>query len=295
MSVFDCSSRRGSSPLNTETVPITPDSTTSQRNSSQWESSSSPPINTRQFESSYLDYLQVAHASIEECITACRNWSSQYGAGELQTLSSISSPSSSAPSDPFSSSDAPDPDSGGDAGSRELHTPSETTSLVCDETSESFGPAVPVCKRHEDLLSFLIQLNRVQLQEGSEESEDIVSEFDLLLSDAKYRAFSEPDAVSENARWKNGLEPVQMNSGDFHDNGASDGRVAASEAVVQSRDVKNEVTSVGVDLPSKGNKLIGSALQSGGFTKRYEGLTGSPTIGELCSTNAECFVAGHLG
>lgn len=122
-----------------------------------------------------------------------------------------------------------------------------------------------------------------------------MSEFDLLLSDAKYRAFSEPDAVSENARWKNGLEPVQMNSGDFHDNGASDGRVAASEAVVQSRDVKNEVTSVGVDLPSKGNKLTGSALQSGGFTKRYEGLTGSPTIGELCSTNAECFVAGHLG
>lgn len=281
--------------MNTEVEPITPESTASQRTSSQWESSSSPPINTRQWESSYLDYLQLAHASIEECIAACRNWSSHYGGGEVQTFSSISSPSSSTPSDPFSSSDVPSPDSGGDGGGKELHVLSETTSPVCDEISELVGQAIPVGKRHEDLLSFLVQLNRVQLPEGSEESEDILSEFDLLLSDAKERGFSESDVVletpdsvvrcyprSENARRNNGLESAQTHSGELLDSIASDARVTASEAQVQSPDVKNEVTNV---EPSKETKMAGSAYQSVGLTKRYVGLTGSPTIGEFCSMN----------
>jgi len=69
---------------------------------------------------------------------------------------------------------------------------------------------------------------------------------------------------------------VQMNSGDLLDNTASGGRFTASEAQVQSPDVKNEGTNVGLDLPSKETKMAASAV---GWTKRYAGLTGSPTIG----------------
>lgn len=148
---------------------------------------------------------------------------------------------------------------------------------------------IPVSKRHEDLLSFLIQLNRVQLPEGSEESEDILSEFELLLSDAKERGFSESDAVLEtpdircHPRRNNGLEPLLMHSGDLPESSASDVRPTGSEAQVQNPDVKNEVTNVELDLPAKETKMAGSTHQSlVGLTKRYAGLTGSPTIGEFC-------------
>lgn len=156
-------------------------------------SSTSSSKNPHDSGSDYSDYLRPARVSVENCIVACRNWSSFYGREEDPVAPSVSSPTISPPSD-LPSTGTSYSDIVRSIGGRGVAAVSETnSSTTCDDISEWSGQAI--ARPADDLLSFLVQLNRTSLPERLESSGDIVAEFEQLL-----RTFSgcvSPEPVTE--------------------------------------------------------------------------------------------------
>lgn len=145
----------------------------------------------------YLDYLQLARSSVEECTVACRNWSSFYGGeglGQWSQGAGILSPVSPEATDP-PSTDASYSDVVGDVGCRNADASEMDCSSACDEVP---GPSVRLAVKpvNDDLVPFLVRLNRVSAPDGLELSDDIVAEFEQLVDTLADGGFLETEPVS---------------------------------------------------------------------------------------------------
>lgn len=140
----------------------------------------------------YLDYLQLARSSVKDCTVACRNWSSFYvgeGLAQWSQGASILSPVSPA------ATDASYSDVVRIVGCRDADASETDSSSACDEIpgSSSRMAVKPV----DDLVSFLVRLNRVSAPDGLELSDDVVAEFEQLVDTLADGVFRETEPVLE--------------------------------------------------------------------------------------------------